>query len=64
MPAESNFTDRDASASFSESSIPKTDALFELVRHLARITADHDYNLILNSSDNGYSVGPEKGPRP
>lgn len=64
MPLDYNLTDKDASASFSESSMPKNDAIFELVRHLARITADQDYNMILNSLDHGYSAGPEKGPRP
>ena len=64
MPTESKFTKRDASASFVESSIPKHAALVALVRHLARITAEHDYNPVLNSLDDGYDDGPEKGPRP
>lgn len=47
---------------FSAASLDPTTALIELVRHLARISAENDYKAFLKSVENRYSGGLEKGP--
>lgn len=53
-----------AAQGFSEAAISKDLALIELVRHLARISAENDYNAFLESLGMSYSGGAQKGPRP
>lgn len=48
--------------SFGLASVKKGEALYELVRHLARISAQNDYNAFLKSLENRYSNSLEKGP--
>lgn len=47
---------------FSVATLHPNTALIELVRHLARISAENDYKTFLKSVENRYSGGPEKGP--
>lgn len=46
---------RTISHSFAESSIPKSEFVIALVRHIARISAEHDYAAFLKSVENRYS---------
>jgi hypothetical protein len=36
----------------------------ELIRHLARIAAEHDYKDFQNRCERGYILGEQKEPRP
>jgi hypothetical protein len=47
---------------FNANGISSSLALRELVRHLARISAQNDYNAFLNSLEIRYSSSLEKGP--
>lgn len=47
---------------FTVSSIPPSIAIIELVRHLARISAEQDYKFFLKSIENRYAGGLQKGP--
>ena len=47
---------------FGDASNPEKDNLLELVRLLARIAADNDYNKLLDESKSSYNGPKEKGP--
>lgn len=48
---------------FSDASAPDTDNLLELVKLLARIAADNDYNELLGESKPSYTGPKKKGPK-
>nr|WP_323782649.1 hypothetical protein [Amylibacter sp.] len=47
---------------FAVSSNPPKDALHELVKHLARISAEKDMNSVSRKSNKGYTEKKQKGP--
>jgi len=47
---------------FGDASNPEKDNLLELVRLLARIAADNDYNELLEESKSSYNGPKQKGP--
>lgn len=49
---------------FNANLLPPSLAIIELVRHLARISAEQDYKAFLKSIEVRYSHDLEKGPRP
>lgn len=64
MNGDGIFHDRNVSISFSESSIRDRAEIVELVRHLARISAEIDYKTFLISVEQRYSGPTEKGRAP
>lgn len=64
MNGDGTFHDRNISISFSESSAHPNAEIIELVRHLARISAEIDYNAFLTSVEHLYSGMTEKGRAP
>lgn len=48
---------------FCDASAPDTDNLLELVKLLARIAADNDYNELLGESKSSYTGPKKKGPK-
>lgn len=57
-----NLTDAIVTPDFSAAAISPSDAIVELVRHLARISAENDYKAFLKSLGNRYSGPQQKGP--
>lgn len=51
-----------ATPDFGAVTIPHSVAIIELVRHLARISAENDYKAFLKSLENRYSGPQKKGP--
>lgn len=47
---------------FSVASVHHNQTVVELVRHLARISAENDYKAFLKTVENRYSGGLKKGP--
>jgi hypothetical protein len=47
---------------FNAGAMPPSLAIMELVRHIARISAENDYKVFLKSLENRYSGNLEKGP--
>lgn len=55
-------TDADLTLGFNAASLPTSASVLALVRHLARIEAERDYNAFLKSIENDYSGSSQKGP--
>jgi hypothetical protein len=53
---------RSVTQPFAVSSLPPKDALHQLVKHLARISAEKDMNSISQKSNTGYTEDKQKGP--
>jgi hypothetical protein len=62
MTDDWNLTDASIAPNFGDVAIPKKVALIELVRHLARISAENDYKEFLKSIEKRYSGPQQKGP--
>lgn len=64
MNGDGIFHDSNISISFSESSVHRRAEIVELVRHIARISAEIDYKTFLKSVEDRYSGPTEKGRTP
>jgi hypothetical protein len=62
MADDWNLTDAIVTPDFGAVTIPHSVAIIELVRHLARISAENDYKAFLKSLENRYSGPQQKGP--
>ncbi len=62
MADDWNLTDDMVTPDFGAVTIPHSVAIIELVRHLARISAENDYKAFLKSLENRYSGPQQKGP--
>ena len=62
MIDDGNLTDAIVTPDFGAVTIPHSVAIIELVRHLARISAENDYKEFLKSLENRYSEPQQKGP--
>jgi hypothetical protein len=62
MIDDGNLTDDIVTPDFGAVTIPHSVAIIELVRHLARISAENDYKAFLKSIENRYSGPQQKGP--
>jgi hypothetical protein len=62
MIDDGNLTDAIVTPDFGAVTIPHSVAIIELVRHLARISAENDYKAFLKSIENRYSGPQQKGP--
>ena len=61
MTDDWNVTDANVAPSFGQVAVPQSLAVIELVRHLARISAENDYKEFLNSLQSRYSGPEQKG---
>ena len=62
MIDDRNLTDAIVTPDFGAVTIPHSVAIIELVRHLARISAENDYKAFLKSLENRYGGSQQKGP--
>lgn len=62
MADDWNLTNDMITPDFGAVTIPHSVAIIELVRHLARISAENDYKAFLKSLENRYSGPQQKGP--
>ena len=62
MIDDGNLTDAIVTPDFGAVTIPHSVAIIELVRHLARISAENDYKEFLKTLANRYSGPQQKGP--
>lgn len=62
MPFDDEAGKKMVALDFSVASLPPSLALVELVRHLARISAENDYKAFLKSLEKRYDGGRTKGP--
>jgi hypothetical protein len=62
MIDDENLADAIVTPDFGAVTIPHSVAIIELVRHLARISAENDYKAFLKSLENRYSGPQQKGP--
>lgn len=61
MPFEDEAGKKMVALEFTAATLPPSLALIELVRHLARISAENDYKAFLKSIESRYSGPQPKG---
>jgi hypothetical protein len=62
MPLDDEAGKKLVALEFTAATLPPSLALTDLVRHLARISAESDYKMFLKSLERRYIGGLEKGP--
>lgn len=62
MNSKDEITTAPVSRHFDAASAHKNIAIIELIRHLARISAENDYQAFLKSIEKRYSGSQPKGP--
>lgn len=61
MPFDDEAGKKMVALEFSAATLPPSLAITELVRHLARISAENDYNAFLKTLEKRYNGGRTKG---